>query len=334
MSRNLEDYMADQAAFDALSEDDKARLFAGESLDGEIAQKDETPDVAESNESPAVAVEEKPGDQEPQQENKDPVVLARDGLHTIPFSELEAARERARQLEAEVAQLKAAGEQKKVTESGAEGANVEQEIKAAVDPHAEIVALVRERDEALFSGDTDKAAELSMKIMDAQNEIASAKAYARLKSEMEASQAEQAQKTALQMAQERAEALVKQYDFLNPSSATVNQDAIDLVVAQRDRLIAQGVSLHDAIEQAVTKVAPLFSKVAQSDMQTDVAKRAAEVVQKAKSQVPTSLSQVPGGTIPHHDEGEAIRDMSGLSLINKFMGKTPDQINELMNRVI
>jgi len=330
MSRNLEDYMADQAAFDALSEDDKARLFAGESLDGEIAQKDETPDVAESNESPAVAVEEKPGDQEPQQENNQPVVLARDGLHTIPFSELEAARERARQLEAEVAQLKAAGEQK--TEK--QEAKQEQEQTPPSDPKAGLMSMIRERDEALFSGDTDKAAELSMKIMETQEEIASAKAYARLKSEMEASQAEQAQKTALQMAQERAEALVKQYDFLNPSSATVNQDAIDLVVAQRDRLIAQGVSLHDAIEQAVTKVAPLFSKVAQSDMQTDVAKRAAEVVQKAKSQVPTSLSQVPGGTIPHHDEGEAIRDMSGLSLINKFMGKTPDQINELMNRVI
>ncbi|MFM7012176.1 MAG: hypothetical protein ACKO0Z_23085 [Betaproteobacteria bacterium] len=331
MSRNLEDYMADQVAFDALSEDDKARLFAGESLDGEIARQEEPPVAAKSNESPAVAIEEKPGDQEPQQENKDPVVLARDGKHTIPFSELETARERARQLEAELAQIKAASEQKPAEKPVA---TQEQNPQPAVDPKAGLLSLIRERDEALFSGDTDKAAELSMKIMDTQEEIASAKAYARLKSEMEASQAEQAQKTALQMAQDRAETLVKQYDFLNPSSAAVNQDAIDLVVAQRDRLIAQGVSLHDAIEQAVTKVAPLFSKVAQSDMQTDVAKRAAEVVQKAKSQVPTSLSQVPGGTIPHHDEGEAIRDMSGLSLINKFMGKTPDQINELMSRVI
>lgn len=317
--RSLDDFLADQAAFDALNDEDKARLFAGETLEGETNA--EQPAEESSKAPEAAPIEEEPKEAEPQK--ADPVVLAKDGVHTIPYAELEAARERARQLEQQLEQERAA--KAKPTQ-----AEPEPQAEEPVKPES-MADLVRERDEAMFAGDTEKASELSLKIIEIQEERASAKAYARLKSEMEADRAQQSQRSAMQDAQERADALVKQYDFLNPNSSKVNQDAIDLVVAQRDRLIAQGVPLAQAIGDAVAKVAPLFAPKTEP---ADVATKAAEAVQKAKGRVPTSLSQIPAGATAHHDEGEAIREMTGMSLINRFMNKTPDQINELLAKAI
>lgn len=309
--RSLDDFLSDQAAFDALTDDDKARLFAGEVLEGD------TPAQAEENGETPAAVVENDSKEEVEPKAVEAVVLAKDGVHTIPYAELEAARERARQLEAELQQARAAKpEPEKV---------LEPEVKLP-----NIAELVRERDEALFAGDTEKAAEVSMKIIEIQEE----RAYARFKAESLAEKAAQSQETELQRVHARADELIRQYEFLNPQSQNVNQTAIDLVIAQRDRLMAQGVPVGKAIEDAVATVAPLFSKPTTTQQPTDAAAKAAEAAAKAKSQVPTSLSQIPAGGTVHHDEGEAIRDMTGLSLINKFMGKTPDQINELLAKAI
>lgn len=58
------------------------------------------------------------------------------------------------------------------------------------------------------------------------------------------------------------------------------------------------------------------------------------MVAATKPKAPTSLSEVPAGTSAPHDEVAAIREMSGTNLMNKFAGKTPDQILELMSRII
>ena len=135
-----------------------------------------------------------------------------------------------------------------------------------------------------------------------------------------------------------AAAVAEKYPILDFKSANANRDAIDLVVAERDRLMAQGVPFADAILQAADKVAPLFSSkpgtTTQPEPKPDAAAKAAEVISKAKNQVPTSLSSVPAGASVHHDEGEAIRNRSGLSLLNTFEGKSADDILKLMSRVI
>jgi len=90
-------------------------------------------------------------------------------------------------------------------------------------------------------------------------------------------------------------------------------------------LVSQGVPFAEAILQAAEKVAPLFvqrTTTTAPEAKTDAASRAAEVIAKAKTQVPTSLSSVPAGASVHHDEGEAIRNRSGLSLLNSFDGKS------------
>lgn len=320
--RNLESFMADQAAFDALSDDDKARLFAGETIEGET---ETVKTVEESSETPAAATVTPPSEETKQ--TVEPVVLTKDGQHTIPFSVLEAERERTRLLEQEVQTLKAvkvetpAQETTQTTETPAQS--------------AELSDLVRQRDEALYSGDADKAHELSMKIISIQDQRAEERAVAKIEEREANKTAQEKQQDEITDALSRANALVEKYPFLNPDSQNANQVAIDLVVAQRDALMRDGVSFGEAIEQAVAKVAPLFAgQTQQNPGEPDAASKAAEVIAKAQTQTPISLSQAPAGTAPHHDQGEAIRDSDGLSLLSKFEGKSSEDILKLVSRVI
>lgn len=325
--RNLEDFFSDPDAFEALNEEDKARLLAGESLEGETNAaanaEGEGSKAEESSATPDAATPE-----EEKKEEAEPVVLAKDGKNTIPFSVLEQERERARQLEQELAALKKAP----TGSTEAEGKSTEEGQVSASD---QISALVSERDEALYAGDTERAHELSMKIIGIQNDLAASSALEKLRAENSARQEQETQEQALAAATERANALVEKYPFLNPDAPTANQVAIDGVVAERNRLVASGVPLANAIEQAVAKVAPMFeSKTTTTQQPADATAKAAEAIAKAKAQVPTSLSQVPAGSAAHHDEGEAIRNKSGLNLMQTFEGKSSDEILKLMSRVI
>lgn len=333
--RDLESFMENADEFAALSDDDKARLFAGESLQGDTVQASETDAgttaaeaATESSETPAAAKNVEPETDAAPTQAEEPVVLTKDGAHTIPFSVLEAERQRARDLEQQLLALQAAKPQ-----DAADAAPT----GVAVGANEDLKQLFAERDDALYSGDTEKAAELNMKIFDVQQELATQAAIKRI----DARNAEQAAKSAEQQMQlqasANAEAVGKKYSFLDFQSEKANHEAIDLVVAQRDRLVSQGVPFAEAILQAAEKVAPLFvqrTTTTAPEAKTDAASRAAEVIAKAKTQVPTSLSSVPAGASAHHDEGEAIRNRSGLSLLSTFEGKSADDILKLMSRVI
>lgn len=326
--RDLDFFMADADAFAALSDGDKARVFAGEALQGETepeaAADEAVSNEEESSDTPAAAAE--PEANEKGKAGEEPVVLAKDGKHTIPFSELEAARERARLLEQQLEALKNSGKpEEKAPESS--------DAAPAANPDAELEALVAERNEALFTGDADKAKQADLKIIALQQQKANQIALEALQSQEAAKQEKEGRESLIADAVDKATKAVEAYPFLNPESPAANQDAIDLVVAQRDKLMADGVPFGDAIAQAVAKVAPLFAQVTTSPQSTSQAK-AKEVIAKAQAQVPTSLSQVPAGATPHHDEGEAIRSMSATNLMTKFAGKSPDEIMALMNRVI
>ena len=54
---------------------------------------------------------------------------------------------------------------------------------------------------------------------------------------------------------------------------------------------------------------------------------------KEKGAAPGSLSDVPGSTA-HHDEGAAILEMSPNAALGKLEGKTPEQINALLEKVL
>ena len=337
--RDLESFLESADEFAALPDDDKARLFAGESLQGDTDAAKTTEadpatdaDATESSATPAAAVTVEPGTDAtpPTAKPQEPVVLAKDGEHTIPFSVLEAERQRVRDLEQQLQALQPAT-------TAAKDPAAETTATAPVEADEELKQLFAERDEALYSGDTEKTAELNMKIFTVQQERATQAAIARIDARNSEQAAQEAERAMQRQVETNAAAVVEKYPFLDFKSESANRDAIDLIVAQRDRLMAQGVPFADAIVQAAKKVAPLFSPkqtTTTPEPKPDAAARAAEVISKAKNQVPTSLSSVPAGASVHHDEGEAIRNRSGLSLLNTFEGKSADDILKLMSRVI
>lgn len=326
--RNLEDFFQDQAAFDALSDEDRARLFAGESLEGETKAGDPAEEISEAPAADPVIPEEiKPAAVEPE-----PVVLAKDGQHTIPFSELEAARERTRQLEQELLALKSTP----ATQQPVENKPAEAVTEPPAESNEEKLGRLRgEWREAMYVTDTDQAAKLEKEIDALNRQIAKDE----LRSENAAQEAErkakEAQESAFSDAVARANALADKYPFLKPNGPATNQDAIDLVVAQRDRLMAQGVAFGDAIEQAVAKVAPLFGKEVPTQLtEADVAAKAAEAISKAKTPVATSLSQAPAGAKPQHDEGEMIRSMDINRFAQSLESKSPEEIMKIMAKAL
>ena len=330
--RNLESFLEDADAFAALSEDDKARLFAGDALEGETSTPEpelKEEGAKESSEPPAAAATD---DTKKDTATAEPVILTKDGSHTIPFSVLEAERQRVRELEQQLqATQEAVKEPPKVTPS--------EPVKPAASGEldADLKALFAERDEAFYSGEAEKAAELNAKIFAIQQERATQAAVERIEARNAEQSAKDAEKDMQRQVEANAAAVAEKYPFLDFKSENANRDAIDLVVAQRDRLMAQGVPFADAIVQAADKVALLFAPkqtTTTPEPKPDAAARAAEVISKAKNQVPTSLSSVPAGASVHHDEGEAIRNRSGLSLLNTFEGKSADDILKLVSRVI
>lgn len=126
---------------------------------------------------------------------------------------------------------------------------------AADEPGAfDLKAAMRERLRALASGDDDRALELDEQIQDYT--LQQAKAAAR--QEYEASQATMTQQQQAAALKATAAELTKLYPQLDAKAADADQDAIDFVVARRDRLIAEGKPAHEALRQAVAVAAKRF----------------------------------------------------------------------------
>ena len=278
--RTLEDFFQDTEAFDALSDEDRARLFAGETIEGETKAGDPAEDDSGAP-AAATVTEEDPAAAEPTatdpkpEADQEPAVLAKDGKHTIPFSVLEAERERARQLEQELLALKAAPPEKAAEAEQTQG-DPEQAGESNED---KLLRIRREEREAMYAGDTELAEKLGREA-DALNRLI---VKEELRNETAAQEAErkarEAQESAISEAVARANALAERYPFLKPGTEQTNQDAIDLVVAKRNALMAEGVPFADAIEQAVAKVAPLFDKGQSTQPSSaEVARKAAEAV--------------------------------------------------------
>lgn len=320
---SFEDYLDTPEAFEALSDEDKVTLFNGGTLEGETS-KEEISDTPAADETK----QEAESQEEEKESAADPVLLAKDGKHTIPFEELTSARARAAELE----QL--ARQQSELIESlkGQKQA-VQEEQKPEPATDSKIDALEQEYADKLYEGNTAEAAAIRKQINAAILEQARGSVRAEIKQESDANQQERS-------INEAADKAAKDYPFLDSNSKEANPEAIGDVIAMRDGLIARGVSPSDAIAQAAAKVAKIYAHVpapTQDEPKNTLAeaKKAADAaIAKAKPKVPTSLSEVPAAGKVVTDEVEAIRDMSDRNLMQMLEGKTPKQINEIMSRVL
>lgn len=322
--KDLDYFMSDAEAFAALSDDEKASLFMGQSLEGETeAAEKPTEEISEAPAAEPEQVQEESKDGKDESAEAEPVVLARDGKHTIPFSELESARENSRHWEQIAKQQAELIEQIKATK---DQPDKPQQDSTTAPQGFDFTAKEMEYMDAAAMGDTEKAIAIRAEINAAIRQEAVQQATAQV---AEAN----AQQEANTLIAQAANSAVQKYPFLNENEAAMRE-----TVEWRDFYISKGVPAHEAIIKAAERVAPSYQPAekptANAAPAVDVKAKAAEVVAATKPKAPTSLSEVPAGTSVPHDEAAAIREMNGFNLVNKFAGKTPDQIMELMSRII
>lgn len=150
-----------------------------------------------------------------------------------------------------------------------------------------------ERDylEAVAEGDKDKARDLWTQIRTYERRQQEEQLTARVRAELD----QHRQQTALEIA---AEALTEKYPFLDPNQDAANPAAIAEVVEWRDYYhMAKRMPLHQALKEAVKRVAPAYAKAATppqgiagpSGADRTQAQRMANA--KASAQLPPSTAQ-------------------------------------------
>lgn len=268
---------------------------------------------------------------EPEPE-KTPVVLAKDGVHTIPYEKLAEAREgekhwkaQAEAAAAELAALRAQAQQRAdageaPTQTDAAVATAQAAIAQGVDP-------------AIFGDFSEEAlAQGIQKLVDmrVQEQVSAAlnKALAPIQQKQEADAAT-SHLSAIYKAHPDADSIAESKELADwiaaqPSFARAGYQAV-----LQQGTTAEVIEFFDTFKQATGKAAQQ-----NTPEQSDVSAAAKAALAKAKAQVPTSLSEIPAGSKAHHDEAEALMEMSDSNALNSFMGKSPEQIRALLERAL
>lgn len=280
------------------------------------------PDAALKQPVPAAAVEVEKVAAEP----GPAIILAKDGVHTIPYEKLAEAREnervakeRADLLQQELEALKKAP----ATPAAATG--------APTDPAA---ATTTDGEDGTFGDYSEAALKKGVeKLVAVQTAAIKADLEARFATAMEPLQKQQAiaatetHYSTIYKAHPNADAIAESKELadwiqLQPSYARpAMQNVLNAGSA------SEVVELFDAFTAATGKPAAGLGK-------PDPAAAAQAAIAKAQTATPTSLSEISAGSSAHHDEAAAMLDMSSVGMMNKFEGKTREQIEALMSKVL
>lgn len=265
-----------------------------------------------------------PGEEEGQAgKEPDPVVLAKDGKHPIPFAELEKTRDEARKAKELVAKLQA-------------------DLQAQADIIKQMEAASKQ-DEG--SGDTKAMDDLIADLSD--DYPGAAKLILELRQTVETLTAERKQEKTVLAEQDAA--TKAQIDFDKEVSA-LQPKYQEVIGFQKfwDWFGAQSALVQSAKNsgnpQVVADVITMYldsagktasaGDTAQSKPESKVDVAKAISAAKEKNPVVRSLSDVPGGSNPATDELSAIEGMSPMDMANKFMTMDPSKINQILNRML
>lgn len=283
--------------------------------------KSGAPDTA----SDAPATDNDTGTSQQPTTDANPVVLAKDGVHTIPYEKLVEEREAAKswRAQAEAAQQAAAAAQAQLAQLQATtSAPQRQEAVAAA---AEALG-AGEVDPAIFGDYSEEAIAKGVKTLVAQ--------------QMQALKAEVL--GAVQPLQAKARQTEEQAHFqsilsAHPDAQSVAESAElaafingqpSFVKAQYQAVIAQGSAAQ------VVELLDVFKAASGRTQPPSVAAAAKAAIAKAQQPIPNSLTDVPGGMAGIGDELEAFASMTESEMHRKFEGKSLEQINDLMRKLV
>ncbi len=281
-------------------------LPEGDSAQAQVSEPD-----AGATPEPVPPVEVKAVEPEPK-----PVILAKDGVHTIPFEKLTEARE-AEQHWKQVA------------------LDAQTKLEAAQKPApAEPVPAETQVDEDLFGDFSEEGIKNGVKkLVASERDVIRQELRAELEKEL-APLKEQRAMTA-------AEAHFAAIEAVHPDVGSIAQSAefkawIDKqpsFVRDGYQAVIAGGTAEQVIEALNTYKADA-GKLATTPVKTSVEAAAQAAIAKAQSKPPMSLSDIPAGSMVASDEAEAALEKSSAGMMSMFEGKTPEQINTLMNRIL
>ena len=323
--------------YSSLSEGDIAALTADPSAtpgadtsatdggDPDVGDAASNPD--EPGSAPGVAHDnDKQGDDgvpanEPPQ--SDPVILAKDGKNTIPYSELQSAREEARASALRAAELERLLQQAQ-TVTQPPGNGTKDPDPAEESPAEDGVKLFGDFSDEEIAKGTAKL--LSM----VQKEVQ--KVVAPLQQQLHAGEAQTHIQTILAAHPDAADVgkseAMQQWIASQPSFA---QRAIESVLANGSA--KEVVEVLDSFKAATTAANVQKPKDdTKPDPKPEAA--AATALEQLKPKPPNSLSDLPAGATPAADPVAAMLDKTPSELQATFEGMTPEQIEQFMRKTL
>ena len=169
----------------------------------------------------------------------------------IPKGRFNEVNERRKELESENERLKRELAEARAAQPAAPAAA---HVATAAQPEVavfDVAAKEQEYADALIEGDTGKAAMIRGEINSHLIEQATQQAEGNI-----------ARRSAQQLLQAEVEVTLKTYPWLDTPDGA---EALDLILAARDRAISQGVAPHQALRSAVAKIAPRFKPTEDDD---------------------------------------------------------------------
>lgn len=340
--QGMDYFMADPSRMDSLTSDQIMALSRGEEIEyGDTAKAEggESPDSTGKTDAELAteAAAQATLDAAAQAEAaKKPVVLAKDGVHTIPYEQLQEARDRAAQLESFskqqgelIAQLQAA---KVIDDANGKGGTQAQE--AVLAEYAGEFPEVFNDLKPIIESMVKNGVEANMKAFATQ-----------LKAEIAPMQ---------QMARDNAQdthfnsitAAIPDFDQLVESGAIDDYVKTLPSYAQAGALkVLYGIKDVPNSAGTATQVIELFNaykqaegiqpvKTAPSLTAQQLKDKAAAIITGVKAKPPKSLTDVPSGTIEPTDDLAAEAGMSAMGLLAKFEKMNPSDILKHAGRQI
>lgn len=271
------------------------------------------------------------------------VILARDGVHTIPYEKLEQARQGEQHWKA---QATAALAKLEDLETQAQQRADEGKAPTKQDQAVAVAAAAVEQgvDPSIFGEFTEADIAKGLKALvdkttPTLREQLKAELLAEVRAEVKAELAPIHQRHQQAAAVSHYDAILAKHP--DADSIAESKELADWIASQptfaragfqavlKQGTTAEVIEFFDTFKAATGKTQP-----AAAPAQAGVAAAAQAAIAKAKPAVPASLSDIPGGTAGPADEMEAMRNMPATDLMAKLEGKTPEQIAALMARLI
>ena len=290
-----------------------AQMMAMLSLpEGDSAQAQVSVPAAEAPPEPAANVEVKSVEAKP-------VILAKDGVHTIEYEKLVEAREAEKHWRQVAADAQAQLEAQKA-------APVAQVPAQAETPAVQDADLFGDFSEEAIAKGVEKMVSARTAAIEAKFEAKLSAVLAPLQ-EKQAQSAEDAHFSTIQAAHPDVETIAQSAEL----AAWIDKQP-SFVRDGYKAVIAQGTA--EQVIEALNTFKAATGKLATAPAKSSVEAAAQAAIAKAQSKPPMSLSEIPAGSNVATDEVASMMEMTSAGLMTKFEGKTPEQIMALLSRVL